>query len=263
MNERKDLTMKKTFKIVGIVCLAVLIWIAIIAGMLFLFTKQAKKNIAEMTKDIEISTTEEADKDDQEIVVNITKNPSSGQQSTVDEYYDTMQEALLNATINLEPEEQYRRNIDEVIKQFESDEYVLLIYRSIKNKKEEAYNEVRFKIYTENGEKQYYFEKMRGTTAEYNSIYLGNAQEVVENCLVGSDIFGSMGVNPDEERFMYGAVREDFFEEGESIEELKVEGQKPDEIIEYESFGKTWYFWYYNDLQSDKSSSELKVTLKE
>ena len=258
--------MKKFIKIAGSICLGVLIWVVVIAGVVFLFSKQAKKNIAEMTKDMEINTTDtkDTDKDEPEITVNITKTPSSGEQDiSDDDYYDTMQEALLNATINLELEEQYRRNIDEVIKEFESDEYTLIIYRSVKDKKEEACNEVRFSIHTKNGRKLYHFEKMSGTTARYNSIYLGNAKEVTKSCLIGSDIFGSIGVNPDKERFMYGYLREDFFEKEESVNALRVEGQKPDEIIEYESFGKKWYFWYYNDLQSDKSSSELEVTLKE
>lgn len=108
----------------------------------------------------------------------------------------------------------------------------------------------------------YQFEKMRGTTAQYNSIYLDNAREVIKNNIIASEIIGSIGINLEEERFISGEVCEDFFEEGESIENLKIEGQKPDEIIEYESFGKTWYFWYYNDLQSDKKYDELEFTIK-
>lgn len=269
MNERKDLTMKKTFKIVGIVCLAVLIWIAIIAGMLFLFTKQAKKNIGEMTKDMEMSAESTKDKKDNteetsEISVNITKDSSSGQQNTVDEYYDTMQEALLNATISLEPEEQYRRNIDEVIKEFESDEYALLVYRSTKDKKEEAFNFVRFRIQlNKEGSKCYQAQSMTGSTLRYNSIFMtDSASELIESALWASEV-KNIGVNPKEERFVYGMIRNSVLTKEENIYNLKIEGQKPDEIIEYESFGKTWYFWYYNDLQSDKSSSELKVTLKE
>lgn len=68
-------------------------------------------------------------------------------------YYDSIQEALLNSTISLDVEEQYRRNIDEEIKLFENDKYALLFYRSIKNKKEEAFNCVRFNVAMENGKK--------------------------------------------------------------------------------------------------------------
>ena len=68
-----------------------------------------------------------------------------------------MQEALLNSTISLELEEQYRRNIDEEIKLFENDKYALLFYRSIKDKKEEAFNCVRFNVDMENGKKMYQF----------------------------------------------------------------------------------------------------------
>ena len=67
--------MKKFLKIAGSICLGVLIWVVVIAGVVFLFSKQAKKNIAEMTKDMEINTTDtkDTDKDEPEITVNITK----------------------------------------------------------------------------------------------------------------------------------------------------------------------------------------------
>lgn len=95
----------------------------------------------------------------------------------------------------------------------------------------------------------------------YDSIYLTTASELVESNLWGSSI-RNLSVNPDEERFVYGFAREDFFESGENIYNLTIENQKPDEIIEYEAFGKTWYVWYYNDLKSDKSYKDLKFTLK-
>lgn len=258
--------MKKFLKIAGIICLAVLIWIALIGGLLFLFTKQAKKDINEMAENMEITTgnTKDTTEESPEISINITQNNSAGQQSTSDEYYDTMQEALLNATISLESEEQYRRNIDEVIKEFESDEYALLVYRSVKDKKEEAFNFVRFSLqYNETGYKQYQVKSMTGNAVKYNSIFMNdNANELIKSALWASEI-KNIGVNPEKERFVYGLIRQSVFEREESIYNLKVEGQKPDEIIEYESFGKKWYFWYYNDLQSDKPSSELEVTLTE
>ena len=258
--------MKKFLKIAGIICLGVLIWVVVIAGVVFLFSKQAKKNIAEMTKNMEVNTEDrkETTGDNPEISVNIMKDAFANQQDVSDDYYDTMQEALLNATISLELEEQYRSNIDEVIKEFEGDEYALLFYRSVKNKKEESFNFVRFKIQYDENNKQYHVKTMTGDIFRYNSIFLASdgASELVKDALWVSEI-QNIGVNPEKEHFVKGTIREDFFKEGESIYNLKIEGRKPDEIIEYESFGKKWYFWYYNDLQSDRSSSELEVTLKE
>ena len=48
---------------------------------------------------------------------------------------------------------------------------------------------------------------------------------------------------------------------GEDIRKLRVEGQKPDGIIEHKHFGEIWYFWYFTDLQSDKSGQKLNYTL--
>lgn len=50
-------------------------------------------------------------------------------------------------------------------------------------------------------------------------------------------------------------------EKGEDIRKLRVEGQKPDGIIEHKHFGEIWYFWYFTDLQSDKSGQKLNYTL--
>ncbi len=257
--------MKRVLKVIGAVCLGIFIWMI----LMVCFFQIWKAKTDSMVEELGITATEASSDlaDDNEentnLTVNVSGNPFSTKESGKENiYYDSMQEALLNSTISLELEEQYRRNIDEEIKLFENDKYALLFYRSIKDKKEEAFNCVRFNVDMENGKKMYQFEQMRGETARYNSIYLDNAREVIENNIIASEIIGSIGINPEEERFISGEVCKDFFEEGESIENLKIEGQKPDEIIEYESFGRTWYFWYYNDLQSDKKYDELEFTIK-
>lgn len=263
--------MKRVLKVIGAVCLGIFIWMILMVCLFQIWKAKTDSMVEELGITATEASSDLADnkvKDDNEentnLTVNVTGNPFSTQVSGKENiYYDSMQEALLNSTISLELEEQYRRNIDEEIKLFENDKYALLFYRSIKDKKEEAFNHVRFNVDMENGKKMYQFEQMRGETARYNSIYLDNAREVIENFIIASEIIGSIGINPEEERFIYGTVCKDFFEEGESIENLKIEGQKPDEIIEYESFGRTWYFWYYNDLQSDKKYDELEFTIKE
>lgn len=263
--------MKRVLKVVGAVCLGIFIWMILMVCLFQIW--KAKTN--SMVEELGITATEASSdladnkvKDDNEentnLTVNVSGNPFSTQESGKENiYYDSMQEALLNSTISLDLEEQYRRNIDEEIKLFENDKYALLFYRSIKDKKEEASNYVRFNVAVKNGKKMYQFEQMDGTIECYNDLFLGNAIDVIENFIIASEIIGSIGINPEEERFIYGTVCKNFFEEGESIENLKIEGQKPDGIIEYKSFGKTWYFWYYNDLQSDKKYDELKFTIKE
>ena len=44
---------------------------------------------------------------------------------------------------------------------------------------------------------------------------------------------------------------------------LRIEGQSPTEVIEYEFFGKPEYFWYYEDLDSDKPSAEWTIEMEE
>lgn len=262
--------MKRILKVAGAVCLGIFIWILVWVCIVFVLnskTESITEGLGNTAKEAEADTSsnqaESHDGESTELTINVTGNSFSKQDSGKENiYYDSMQEALLNSTISLDLEEQYRRNIDEEIKLFENDKYALLFYRSIKNKKEEAFNYVRFNVAMENGKKMYQFEQMDGTIDCYNALFLGDARDVIENYIIASEIIGSIGINPEEERFIYGEVCEDFFEEGESIENLKIEGQKPDEIIEYESFGKIWYFWYYNDLQSDKKYDELEFTIK-
>lgn len=264
--------MKRVLKVTGAVCLGIFIWILVCICIVFALnskmesiTEELGITAKEAKADTSGSQAESHDGEGADLTINVTGNSFSTQESGKENiYYDSMQEALLNSTISLNSEEQYRRNIDEEIKLFENDKYALLFYRSIKDKKEEAFNLVRFRVQSdENNNKRYRVEHMTGSILEYNSMFWGNASESIESALWVSEIEKELGINLEKERFVYGMIREDFFEEGESIENLKIEGQKPDEIIEYESFGKTWYFWYYNDLQSDKKYDELEFTIKE
>jgi hypothetical protein len=72
-----------------------------------------------------------------------------------------------------------------------------------------------------------------------------------------SDFKDEFNVDNPKARFIWGLC---VFDE---IHTLKIEGEKPTEIIPYMAFGKTEYFWYYSDLKSDKPSSELKVEVDE
>lgn len=69
--------------------------------------------------------------------------------------------------------------------------------------------------------------------------------------------------NENDKIIAYGDICEDYFEEGESIYNLQIDGQCPDEIVEYECFGKNYYFWYYDNLETDKTISKELITLTE
>lgn len=65
-----------------------------------------------------------------------------------------------------------------------------------------------------------------------------------------------MSICPGEKRFVYGDTKD------EKVFKLEIEGQEPTEIIPYQCFGETRYFWYYEDLESDKPGSQLEFTVE-
>lgn len=85
--------------------------------------------------------------------------------------------------------------------------------------------------------------------------------------MVGHDLWTGdyykqeLSAYPKEKRFASGDVMKYGLRENESINKLTVEGQKPDGIVEYKTFGEVWYFWYYTDLKSRKKGTELNYTL--
>lgn len=58
-------------------------------------------------------------------------------------------------------------------------------------------------------------------------------------------------------RFIFGSL------DAEYVKRLKIEGQSPTEIIEYTLYGEKRYFWYYENLISDKPSSEFDIEIEE
>lgn len=153
--------MKRVLKVTGAVCLGIVIWILVWICIIFVLSSKMESiteglgiTAKEAKADTSGSHAESHDGESTELTINVTENPFLVQESGKENiYYDSMQEALLNSTISLELEEQYRRNIDEEIKLFENDKYALIFYRSIKDKKEEASNYVRFNVSMENGKK--------------------------------------------------------------------------------------------------------------
>ena len=70
------------------------------------------------------------------------------------------------------------------------------------------------------------------------------------------DYFGNFGIT-EGNRFIFGSLK------SEEVKKLKIEGQSPTEVIEYISNGEKEYFWYYDNLISDKPSTELNIEIEE
>lgn len=72
-----------------------------------------------------------------------------------EKYYESVEEALKNKIFSEGME--YLINIDEVIKKLESEEYVALFYRTIKDKKTECFTACKLKVKEFDGVKKYAF----------------------------------------------------------------------------------------------------------
>lgn len=196
--------------------------------------------------------------EDPQVTVTYEYNPKQMEKSkksiSDSDYQDTLQLALEKGRKDLDDETMYQKNIDEVIKRIENEEYILLYFRSVKNKKQECLTMAKFKKKEIDGKEKYYFLLCYPTEDEKNAWYIGNFKDDIEGLLVLSDYMQDLNINPSKGRFIYGDTR---FEE---IYDLKIEGQRPTEIIPYKSFGKQWYFWYYENLESDKVGSQLEFT---
>ena len=169
-------------------------------------------------------------------------------------YKNNIEEAL-QTRIFSDIEQEYMRNIDELLFQTESDNYVTIYYRSVKNEKLECYTVAKFKKKVFDGVVKYAF-----LTCTYNEMgadarVVGNFEDNLKNQLISVDYNRDMSVFPGKKRFVWGNTQ------SEDVFRLKIEGQEPTGIIRYDRFGREWYFWYYDDLQSDKPGNLLEYTV--
>ena len=132
---------------------------------------------------------------------------------------------------------------------------MLLYNRSVKNEKLECYTVAKFKKKVFDGVVKYAF-----LTCTYNEMgadarVVGNFEDNLKNQLISVDYNRDMSVFPGKKRFVWGNTQ------SEDVFRLKIEGQEPTGIIRYDRFGREWYFWYYDDLQSDKPGNLLEYTV--
>ena len=74
-----------------------------------------------------------------------------------EEYSDTLEQAMKNPNIDIPPEDDYMRNIDKIIKEFKSEDYIAIYFISEKGKTEAATTFAKFKIKEIEGKQKYVF----------------------------------------------------------------------------------------------------------
>ncbi|MCM1180336.1 MAG: hypothetical protein NC347_08785 [Clostridium sp.] len=223
--------MKRILKVTGAICLGIFIWVLLMVCLLLIWKTKAGS---------------------------FFPMQGLGQEEI---YFDSMQEAINANYLNFDEEDLYQCNLENVIKEFEINNYIILCYSAIKNPREEAFIIAYFKTKGEGEDKKYAYVWNEIQELEYSKKRKIELEELIKNQIEGSN-FRMMNSINDEKRFVYGTIAEIYFEEEENVYNLNIEGQKPDEIIEFNSLGGKRYFWYFNNFQSDKSITELEIALE-
>ena len=171
-------------------------------------------------------------------------------------YADTKEEALTYHVDYYFGEYPYMMNVNNVIKLLENDEYATMFYTCFNenDKKVQGFVASKFNIKFANGKKQYALTFVSLTESN------GSRRQKLIDTLHGVaplyDYLAKYSII-EGKRFFWGST------ESEKIKTLRIEGQSPTEVIEYTRLGKPEYFWYYEDLISDKPGSEFEIELEE
>lgn len=191
----------------------------------------------------------------------------TGDNLVTSDYKDTVQDAMLRGRVWLEA---YQCNIDEEIFRMRNDDFMVVYYRAV-GAGEESFIEANFRVLEDNEREKYALVSAETNvrTGLNQNVSIG-AKECIYNNVIKSMLdfinYADKNHDNDDENnkiMVYGDICEDYFEDGESIYNLQIDGQYPDEIVEYECFGKNYYFWYYDNLETDKTISEEMITLTE
>lgn len=177
------------------------------------------------------------------------------------EYYETVEEAMLNVDIEFEEDREYIKRMENIIASFENENYKSVYYQVYKNEETVSGVLVLFKIKEIDGVKKYTV--IRGTPSEtdIDSKYEKNLTKGLERYIRIVDLRQGENIAPDSTKMLWGVFPQKNMAKGESIEKLRVNGKKPDIIAEYKKFGETWYFWYYADIGKDTSFEDITYTL--
>lgn len=146
--------------------------------------------------------------------------------------------------------------VDLIIKEFESEDKGLLFYDGFSDKKDGCFVIARFqKRVTEEGAEYALIGISPTSFSKYSIYFEGKVDEMVKDCIRISATENLMGYSVAEEGewFVWGTTRL------EEVNHMTIDGQAPDEVISYEEFGKTQYFWYYSDLKSNSQIDDMKI----
>lgn len=171
-------------------------------------------------------------------------------------YADTMEEALTVNDTYYFKSYPYMSKVNDVIKVFENDDYATMFYHSVKNKKKEGLVASKFKIRTINGKKQYALILVFPTEMGKKGERWGNRLKGLCDAAPLFDYLAIYGIS-DKDRFIFGSI------DTEKVKTMKIEGQSPTEVIEYTLYGYKEYFWYYENLKSNKPSAEFDIKMEE
>ena len=160
-------------------------------------------------------------------------------------YYDSLDEAVAHNTLN---EMSNVTRIDERIKLFENDQYAVLFFKFKFNNNDVLY---AFKFYVRKIDgKPHYSPPIIGSgisweTQKY-SVHQMKLDAVGEVRLsISRDSFRFYRID-DTKNFFWG------ISSSPKAKNLKIEGQSATEVIPIKMDGDTAYFWYFDDLKTDK-----------
>lgn len=167
-------------------------------------------------------------------------------------YRDSMEEALL--AVDVFADYPYMENINKIVWEKENEEYAVLYYHAVENIACEGMVMCRFKIRKRDEGKQYALLKTGIQEFRLERIR-EKPLETVQKSARGFDMMAQFSIE-DGRRFLWGNLRT------EKVETLQIEGQSPTGIVEYSIFEKPVYFWYYEDLDSEKPGTEFLIELE-
>ena len=160
-------------------------------------------------------------------------------------FFSTIEEAVEHNTMEDFP----IRHIDEIIKLLESDEYAVLFFRVNMSSGNDVIYVFKFIIQETNG-KPYYSTPVIATIVSWEAhklfIKRGKLDEIGEI---------RAGISRDSLRWFRVDEAKNFFwglSQTERVRNLRIEGQLVTEVIEVELDGETAFFWYFEDLVTDK-----------
>jgi len=160
------------------------------------------------------------------------------------QYFDTIEEAIINNDLGIE-----NIIIVDRIKLFENDESAVLFFRQKNVEGDDVVGAYRTFVKEYDGVRSYSTPIVatgRSPVANKLSVKNMKLDEIGEVRLsISQDTLRSLRID-ETKNFFWG------LSQTERVRNLKIEGQPVTEVIEVELDGETWYFWYFDDLVTDK-----------